>query len=211
MKNRKCSLDSRVPEGNPVDWESVPWCVRVGFVEKVDFEPEVKQIRNNGWRKWWLDCPMDSNLTALTDSVYYSTVFFCFSFFVLLLFIIVLLFLLMDKLKQNKKDESPTERVSVSAIRHNLATSGVTLVCRCLHPFCGWRHLATSRESKAHFGLPWVAPGTNAVNVTCVEKRIQWRSNSSQHVPIYLQPFTSYSEIGLLVGNCNFFPYPPRT
>ena len=31
--------------------------------------------------------------------------FFCFSFFVLLLFIIVLLFLLMDKLKQNKKDD----------------------------------------------------------------------------------------------------------
>jgi len=32
----------------------------------------------------------------------------------------------------------------------------VTPICRCLHPFCGWRHLATSRESKAHFGLPWV-------------------------------------------------------
>jgi len=32
----------------------------------------------------------------------------------------------------------------------------VTSVCRCLHPFCGWRHLATARESKAHFGLPWV-------------------------------------------------------
>jgi len=28
-------------------------------------------------------------------------------------------------------------------------------------------------------------------------------SNASQHVPVYLQPFTSYSEI--LVGNCNFF------
>jgi len=34
----------------------------------------------------------------------------------------------------------------------------VTPVCRCLHPFCGWRHLATSRESKAHFGLHWVRP-----------------------------------------------------
>jgi len=34
-------------------------------------------------------------------------------------------------------------------------------------------------------------------------KRIQCWSNTSQHVPIYLQPFTSYSEI--LVGNCNFF------
>jgi len=34
-------------------------------------------------------------------------------------------------------------------------------------------------------------------------KRIQCWSNASQHVSIYLQPFTSYSEI--LVGNCNFF------
>jgi len=34
-------------------------------------------------------------------------------------------------------------------------------------------------------------------------KRIQCWSNASQHIPIYLQPFTSYSEI--LVGNCNFF------
>jgi len=33
-------------------------------------------------------------------------------------------------------------------------------------------------------------------------KRIQCWSNASQHIPIYLQPFTSYSEI--LVGNCNF-------
>jgi len=37
----------------------------------------------------------------------------------------------------------------------------VTPVCRCLHPFCGWRHLATSREWKAHFGLPWVRPWDN--------------------------------------------------
>jgi len=34
-------------------------------------------------------------------------------------------------------------------------------------------------------------------------KRIQCLSNASQHVAIYLQPFTSYSEI--LVENCNFF------
>jgi len=31
-------------------------------------------------------------------------------------------------------------------------------------------------------------------------------SNASQHVPIYLQPFTSYSEI--LVGNYNFSLHP---
>ena len=37
-------------------------------------------------------------------------------------------------------------------------------------------------------------------------KRIQCLSNASQHVHIYLQRFTSYSEI--LVGNRNFF-LPP--
>jgi len=42
----------------------------------------------------------------------------------------------------------------------------VTPVYRWLHPFCGWRHLATTRESKTQFGLPVYAPGTIAVNVT---------------------------------------------
>jgi len=37
-------------------------------------------------------------------------------------------------------------------------------------------------------------------------KRIQCLSNASQHVHIYLPPFTSYSEI--LVGNRNFFLAP---
>ena len=46
----------------------------------------------------------------------------------------------------------------------------VTPVCRCLHPFCGWRHLATSRDSKTHFGLPGYARGTIAVNVTWMER-----------------------------------------
>jgi len=35
-------------------------------------------------------------------------------------------------------------------------------------------------------------------------KRIRYWSNAWQHIPIYLQPFTSYSKI--LVGNCNFVP-----
>ena len=51
-------------------------------------------------------------------------------------------------------------------------------------------------QSKAHFGLPGrVRPGTtdNRGNVTWIEKMIQCWSNASQHVPIYLQPFTSYS------------------
>ena len=83
----------------------------------------------------------------------------------------------------------------------------VTPVCCCLHQFCGWRHLATAGESKAHFGLPWVRPWDSHGKCHMDEKRIQCLSNASQHVPIYLQPFTSYSEI--FVGNCNFsYPLP---
>ena len=59
------------------------------------------------------------------------------------------------------------------------------------------------QESKAHFGLSWVSPWDNRSKCYMDGKRIQCLSNASQHVPIYLQPFTSYSEI--LVGNCNFF------
>jgi len=55
----------------------------------------------------------------------------------------------------------------------------------------------------AHFGFPWVCPWDNRGKGYMDGKRIQCWSNASQHVPIYLQPFTSYSEI--LVGNCNFF------
>jgi len=55
----------------------------------------------------------------------------------------------------------------------------------------------------AHFGLPWVRPWDNCGKCYMDQKRIQCLSNASQHVSIYLQPFTSYSEI--LVGNCNCF------
>jgi len=55
----------------------------------------------------------------------------------------------------------------------------------------------------AHFGLPWVRPWDNRGKCYMDGKRIQCLSNALQHVPIYLQPFTSYSEI--LLGNCNFF------
>jgi len=55
----------------------------------------------------------------------------------------------------------------------------------------------------AHFGLrPWDNRGKFYMD----GKRIQWWSNAWQHISIYLQPFTSYSEI--LVGNCNFFLHP---
>ena len=56
---------------------------------------------------------------------------------------------------------------------------------------------------KAHFGLPWVRPWDNRGKCYTDRKRIQCWSNAWQHILIYIQPFTSYSEI--LVGNCNFF------
>ena len=53
--------------------------------------------------------------------------------------------------------------------------------------------LATSRESKAHFGLPRVRPWDNRGKRYMDRKRIQCLSNASQHVPIYLQPLPSNS------------------
>jgi len=59
---------------------------------------------------------------------------------------------------------------------------------------CGCRHLATLRESKAHFGLPWVRPWDYRSKCYMDGKRIQCLSNASQlYVPIYLQPFPSNS------------------
>ena len=72
---------------------------------------------------------------------------------------------------------SPTERASVSTI--------------------SLRHILAS---------PGYAPGTIAVNVTWMERGFN-AGQKHKHIPIYLQPFTSYSEI--LVGNCNFsLPLP---
>jgi len=70
---------------------------------------------------------------------------------------------------------SSTERASVSAI--------------------SLRHILASPV----LARPWDNHGKCHMD----EKRIQCLSKALQHVPIYLQPFTSYSEI--LVGNCNFF------
>ena len=72
---------------------------------------------------------------------------------------------------------------------------------------------ATRNFKSSQFLHILASPGyvsrTIAVNVTWIEiwKRIQCLSNAShlQHVPIYLQPFTSYSYSEILVGNCNFF------
>ena len=71
----------------------------------------------------------------------------------------------------------------------------VTLVCHCLHPFCGWRHLATSRESKAHLGLPWVCHWDNRGKFHMDEKEDSMLVKRIAACTIYLQPFMSYSEI----------------
>ena len=91
---------------------------------------------------------------------------------------------------------SPTERASVSAInlRHIIwlpheSHAGKSLPSPVLR---GMRmHLATLRESKTHFGLPWVRPWDNRGKCYIYRQRIQCLSNASQHVPIYLQPFPS--------------------
>ena len=57
---------------------------------------------------------------------------------------------------------------------------------------------------KEHFGLPGYAPETIAVIAgKCYMDGKSEDSMLVKRIPIYLQPFTSYSEI--LVGNCNFF------
>ena len=53
------------------------------------------------------------------------------------------------------------------------------------------------------FGLPCVRPWDNCGKCYMDRKTIQYLSNASQHVPIYLQPFLRYSK--LLVENCNIF------
>ena len=56
---------------------------------------------------------------------------------------------------------------------------------------------------------PGYAPGTIAVNVTCIEREFNaCQTHGSMYiVHIYFQPFTSYSEI--LVRNLQLFPTPP--
>ena len=77
---------------------------------------------------------------------------------------------------------SPTERASVSAIslRHIIwlpqeSHAGMSLPSAV----CGCRHLATSRESKTHFGLPWIRPWDSRSKCYMDGKRIQCLSNAS--------------------------------
>jgi len=95
---------------------------------------------------------------------------------------------------------SLTERASVSAIslRHIIwlpheSHAGMSLLTADLRV----RHLATSRESKAHFGLLWVRPWDNRGKCYMDRKRIQCWSNASQHIHIYLQSFLKYSDISV--------------
>ena len=82
-------------------------------------------------------------------------------------------------------------------------------------PVCGQRHLATARESNAHFGLPWVCSGTIAVNVnkimsmshvTWVKRRFNYLSNASQHVvyPSIFNRFPVIQPVISKVGHFNF-------
>ena len=89
----------------------------------------------------------------------------------------------------------------------------VTAVCRCLHPFCGWRHLATARESKAHFGLPWVgyAPGTIAVNVTWMKRGFNACQTHCSMYPSIFNRFTVIQPLNFKRSSfwhifCTFWP-----
>ena len=118
---------------------------------------------------------------------------------------------------------SPKERASVSAIsvRHILASPGYTpgtMAVNVTWMKRGFNACQTHRSmypsifnrfpviqpisSKVHHFSPWDNRGKCYMD----RKRIQCCSNAQQHIPIYLQLFTSYSEI--LVGNCNFFLLP---
>jgi len=71
----------------------------------------------------------------------------------------------------------------------------VTPVCRCL-PFCGCRHLATSRVYRAHFGLPGYAPGTIAINVSLHGWWMERGSNACQtHRSMYPSIFNRFPVI----------------
>ena len=56
---------------------------------------------------------------------------------------------------------------------HYLATSRESRRFIVAFSRCDCWHLATSRESKAHFGLPWVRPWDNRGKCHTVVKRIQ--------------------------------------
>ena len=60
-------------------------------------------------------------------------------------------------------------------------------------------------QPNAHFGLPWVWLWDNLGKCYMDEKRIQCWSNASQHISIYLQPFTSYRLLPRLLYGCEIW------
>jgi len=94
----------------------------------------------------------------------------------------------------------------------------VTPVCRCLHPFCGWRHLAT--QIWHILASPGYAPGTIAANVTWMEIGF---NACQKHRSMYLSIFNRFpviqplsSKVRHLAHFCTFIlgfglPYAPGT
>jgi len=78
-------------------------------------------------------------------------------------------------------------------------------VYRCLHTFFGWRHLATSRESKAHLASPGYAPGTIAVNVTLMERRFNACQTHSSMYPSIFNHFPVILPVSLTVRHFSTF------
>ena len=66
--------------------------------------------------------------------------------------------------------------------------------------------LSTSRESKAHFGLPWVPPGTIAVNVTWMERGF---NACKTHRCIYPSIFNHFLDIASYFRKLRHFYIPP--
>ena len=108
---------------------------------------------------------------------------------------------------QKQKPVKRSINISLIHFQHNyciFSSINTTFVCFNSEGIQeGWLAPTERASVSAHFGLPWLRPWDNRGKFYMDGKRIQCCSNASQHVPIYLQPFTSYSEI--FVGNCNFF------
>ena len=82
----------------------------------------------------------------------------------------------------------------------------VTPVCRCFHPFCGWRHLATSRESKAHFSLPSVRASIGqSRNVAWTERGFNARQNRCSMYPSIFNCFLVIQPVSSKVGHFSIF------
>jgi len=86
---------------------------------------------------------------------------------------------------------------------YNLATSGESRrYVVAFNPFCGWEHLATSRESKTHLASHGYAPGTIAVNVTWMKRGF---NACQKHRSMYLSIFNRFPVIQPLSSKVRHF------